>query len=75
MKAWENTEAEMLDVCLQEARSLLGPRKVYEIDTTRKSPQAIYMEALHILSRGRPGRRKAVNWLARYDPLEMARAL
>ena len=41
-KAWENTEAEILDVCLQESRLLLGPRKVYEIDTTRKSALAVY---------------------------------
>jgi adenylate kinase len=74
-KAWENTEAEMLDVCLQEARLLLGPRKVYEIDTTRKSAAAVYKEALRALSRGRTGRSGVVNWLARYDPLELERKL
>jgi adenylate kinase len=74
-KAWENTEAEILDVCLQESRSLLGPQKVYEIDTTRKSAPAIYREALRALSRRRTGKSGVVNWLARYDPLELERTL
>jgi adenylate kinase len=74
-KAWENTEAEILDVCLQESRLLLGPRKVYEIDTTRKSALTVYREALRVLSRRRTGRSGVVNWLARYDPLELERTL
>jgi adenylate kinase len=74
-KAWENTEAEILDVCLQESRLLLGPRKVYEIDTTRMSALAVYREALRVLSRRRTGRSGVVNWLARYDPLELERTL
>jgi len=74
-KAWENTEAEILDVCLQESRFLLGPRRVYEIDTTRKSARAVYKEALRALSKRRPSRSGLVNWLARYDPLELERAL
>jgi adenylate kinase len=74
-KAWENTETEILDVCLQESRLLLGPRKVYEIDTTRKSAQAVYMEALRVLTSGRTGKSGQVNWLARYDPLELKRTL
>jgi adenylate kinase len=74
-KAWENTEAEILDVCLQESLLLLGPRKVYEIDTTRKSALAVYREALRALSTGRSGRLGVVNWLARYDPLELERTL
>jgi len=74
-KAWENTEAEILDVCLQESLLLLGPRKVHEIDTTRKSALAVYREALRALSTGRSGRLGVVNWLARYDPLELERTL
>ena len=74
-KAWENTEAEILDVCLRESRFLLGPRKVYEIDTTRKLPPAVYREALRALSIGQSGRSGIVNWLARYDPLELERTL
>jgi adenylate kinase len=74
-KAWENTEAEILDVCLQESRSLLGSRKVFEINTTRKSVGAVQKEALRILSGGRTSRSGLVDWLARYDPLELARTL
>jgi adenylate kinase len=74
-KAWENTEAEILDVCLQDSLSLLGPRKVYEIDTTRKSAADVYREALMVLSRGKTGRSGVVNWLARYDPLELERTI
>ncbi len=74
-KAWENTEAEILDVCLQDSLSLLGPRKVYEIDTTRKSAADVYWEALKVLSRGKTGRSGVVNWLARYDPLELERTI
>ncbi len=75
-KAWENTEAEILDVCLQDSLLLLGPRKVYEIDTTRKSAATVYREALRALSsRGRAGRSGVVNWLAHYDPLELERTL
>lgn len=74
-KAWENTEAEILDVSLQESRLLLGPRKVFEIDTTRKSARAVYRESLRALSRGRTAKSGLVNWLARYDPIELARTL
>ena len=74
-KAWENTEAEILDVCLQEARLLLGPRKVFEIDTTRKSGPAVYKEAFRALSTGTTGRSGLVNWLDRYDPLELEKTL
>ena len=74
-KAWENTEAEILDVCLQESRLLLGTRKVFEIDTTRKSAASVYKEALRVLSRRRTSRSRIVNWLARYDPVELERNL
>jgi adenylate kinase len=74
-KAWENTEAEILDVSLQQSRLLLGPRKVYEIDTTHKSIKTIFKEASRALSRERAGRSGVVNWLARYDPIELERVL
>ena len=74
-KAWENTEAEILDVCLHESHLLFGPRKVYEIDTTRKSAASVHKEALRALSRGKTGRSGVVDWLARYDPLELERSL
>jgi adenylate kinase len=74
-KAWENTEAEILDVSLQGALSFLGPRRVYEIDTTGKSAAEVYRGALKALSKGKTGRSGVVDWLARYDPLELERTL
>jgi adenylate kinase len=74
-KAWENTEAEILDVSLQQSRRLLGPRRVYEIDTTHKPTKTIFKEASRALSRGKAGRSGVVNWLAHYDPIELKRAL
>jgi adenylate kinase len=74
-KAWENTEAEILDVCLHDSLSLLGPGKVYEIDTTGKSAAEVYREALKVLSRGKTRRSGVVDWLARYDPLELERTI
>ena len=74
-KAWENTEAEILDVCYQESRLLLGSQKVYEIDTTRKSRGAVYKEALQALSKRKAARSRTVNWLAQYDPLLLERTL
>jgi len=74
-KAWENAEAEILDVCLQESHLLLGTRKVYDIDTTRKSALEVYREALRALAGRRAGRLGVVNWLERYVPLELERKL
>ena len=34
-KVWENTESELIDVCLEEAVRAFGKEKVVEIDTTR----------------------------------------
>ncbi|MCX8191219.1 MAG: hypothetical protein N3F06_00235, partial [Nitrososphaerales archaeon] len=40
-KAKENVGAEILDVCLVEALKVFGKRKVYEIDTTGKTPEEV----------------------------------
>ena len=74
-KAWENTEAEVLDVSLQESLNLFGRRRVYEIDTTKKSVYQIYKEAKMALSKPGTSRVGQVNWLAQYDPLELERKL
>jgi adenylate kinase len=73
-KAWENTEAEILDITLQQSRLLFGPRKVYEIDTSHKPTKAVLKEALHAMSK-RAGRSGVVDWLALYDPIELKRVL
>jgi adenylate kinase len=74
-KALENTEAEILDVCLLQSRSLLGPKRIYEIDTTGKSASSVYREALRALRTPRNGRSGEVNWLAQYDPIDLRRTL
>ena len=69
-KAWENTEAEIIDISLQESLNLLGRRRVNEIDTTGKSVLQVYQEARIALSKPGRGRIGKVNWLARFDPGE-----
>lgn len=70
-KAWENTEAEILDSSLQGAMRLLGKGRVYEIDTTKKSARHVHREALMVLSRSTKSRGGHVNWLSLYDPVEL----
>jgi adenylate kinase len=74
-KAWENTEAEILDISLQESIKFLGRRRVFEIDTTRKSAAVICKEALRALSGKSSGRVGHVDWLSRYDPVLLERQL
>ena len=74
-KAWENTEAEILDISLQESLKLLGKNRVSEIDTTGRSALSLYNTAVRVLSRATTGRVGQVNWLARYDPIELERRL
>lgn len=74
-KAWENTEAEILDVSLQESLKLLGRHRVHEIDTTKKSAYQVYKEASMALSKQGARRVGQVNWLARYDPVQLKREL
>ena len=72
-KAWENTEAEIIDISLQESLNFLGRRRVNEIDTTGKSVLQVYKEARIALSEPGMGRIGKVNWLARFDPVEWGR--
>ena len=50
-KIKENLEAEALDICLYEAVKNYEREKVFEIDTTRKSPKEILNIVLRILSK------------------------
>ncbi len=73
-KALENVEAEILDTCLQESLTLLGRRRIYEIDTTGRTRVSVYREALRALAKG-ASRSGEVNWLATHDPIELRRRL
>lgn len=72
-KIWENTEAEIIDISLQESLHLLGRRRVNEIDTTGKSVLQVYKEARIALSKPGTGRIGQVNWLAHFDPVQWGR--
>ncbi len=74
-KAWENVEAELLDVCYFDAVKLLGRRRVFEIDTTGKSKSRVMKEALRIVQRKSKGSRRRVDWLRVYDPILLGRRL
>lgn len=69
-KSWENTEAEIIDVSLEESLKFLGRRRVTEIDTTRKSVLQVYKEARKAVSKPGMGRIGRVDWLASFDPVE-----
>jgi len=74
-KVWENVEAELIDLCLFDAIKALGNRKVHEIDSTGKSASTVLSQALKIVSEPKPTEHRRVNWLAKYDPIELARQL
>ncbi len=74
-KAWENVEAELVDVCLEEAVRLFGKERVIEIDTTSKSSLRVLSDTLRALrSKARPTRFQT-DWLSVYDPLILRRRL
>jgi adenylate kinase len=73
--AWENAESELVDVCLIEAVSSLGKRKVFEIDTSSKPQSQIVSEALKIVAGKRRNAKPSVNWLNHYDPISLWRNL
>ncbi len=74
-KAWENMESELVDVCLEEAVRLFGRDKVFEIDTTSKSPSRVVSEALKIVKGETRVSRLQVDWLSTYDPVALGRKL
>jgi len=75
MKTWENIESELVDVCLEEAVRVLGKKKVVQIDTTGLTHSNVLAKADSAVrvKRRFPGTR--VDWLARYDPVELERNL
>jgi adenylate kinase len=74
-KTWENVEAEFIDLSLHESLRFLGPRRVYEIDATRKRPGQLLHEAMRLLSARKGWNGVKANWLQRYDPIELSRKI
>lgn len=67
-KIRENVEAEAVDLILQEAVARLGTRRVFELDTTHRSPDELRLDLAAVLrgsrrdaARFRPGH---VDWSA-----------
>jgi len=74
-KIWENVEAELIDLSLYESFKYLGPRRVYEVDATRKPPRQLLHEAMRLILAGRGWNGVTANWLERYDPIELSRKI
>ena len=74
-KIWENVETELIDLSLYESLKCLGARRVYEIDATRKRPRQLLHEAMRLISASRGWNAVAVDWLQRYDPIELSRKI
>ncbi len=72
-KIWENVESELVDVCLEEAVRLFGRDKVFEINTTSKSPSRVVSEALRIVKGETRVSRPQVDWLSTHDPVALGR--
>jgi len=67
-KIKENLEAEILGICSFNALRKYGKGRVYEIDTTKLSPDETLMTALEIIgSNGRSYIVGSVNWLAELE--------
>jgi adenylate kinase len=74
-KLWENVEAELIDVALVETVAWLGKSHVTQIDSTGKSRSALVSEAMKITLGKKKGRFASVDWLQKYDPIELSRKL
>jgi adenylate kinase len=74
-KVWENTESEIIDVCLEEAVRAFGREKVVEIDTTRLSGKTVLSRAIAAVNLKRKTGRFRVDWLSKYDPVLLEKKL
>lgn len=74
-KAWENIEAELIDIALADAVAWLGKSRVAQIDSTGMSRSALVVDAMRLLSARRKKHFASVDWLEKYDPIELSRKL
>jgi len=63
-KIRENSQAEILDICLWDAIDNYGSKKVSEIDTTEMRPIEVVKLALRQLNRRRARTQHKVDWLS-----------
>ena|SRR2546427_1019380 len=74
-KVWENTESELIDVCLEEAVRAFGKEKVVEIDTTKLTGTMVLSRAMAAVNLKRKTGRFRVDWLSKYDPVILEKKL
>ena len=74
-KVWENTESELIDVCLEEAVRVFGKEKVVEIDSTKLTGATVLSRAMAAVNLKRKTGRFRVDWLSKYDPIVLEKKL
>jgi adenylate kinase len=66
-KVWENLSSEVLDVCLWDAVSAVGPNKVCEINVTDKTVDEAVEQMLQVLENKQLCKIGIVDWLTTLD--------
>src|SRR6266568_5237243 len=74
-KVWENTESELIDVCIEEAVRVFGKEKVVEIDSTKLTGATVLSRAMAAVNLKRKTGRFRVDWLSKYDPVILEKKL
>ncbi len=70
-KVKENIMAEILGVPTANALSIVGPDKIYEIDTTDKKPEEVVRIVLEDILEGKVKPGPKIDWLSRMSPDEL----
>jgi adenylate kinase len=66
-KLWENIAAEILDVCLGDALSVITPSKICEIDVSGKTVDSVVEEVIFIINQIENCNYGTVNWLEKLE--------
>ena len=64
-KIHENLECELIDEITQEARAKHNSSRIYEIDTTKKSPYVVVDTVIDVIN-GKNGKKTHINWTKTY---------
>jgi adenylate kinase len=70
-KVWENVEAEIIGVIMQEAIDLYPPEKLHELDTTNKEPEETVKEILQVINGEKATRVEPLDWIAYPETLRL----
>ena len=66
-KLWENIAAEILDVCLCDALSVITPSKICEIDVSGKTVDSVVEEVIFMINKKENCNYGTVNWLEKLE--------